>query len=98
MSNVDLPMARGASKVEMKSRHLAHMTSEFDLEVRVEVLPAEPRQSCGELFLSQLSVPDTIQACKATHTHKSCSLGRHIMTLHLAHWIYLHLLSTCTKE
>ncbi len=40
------------------------MTSEDDLEVDMEVLPAEPRRSCGELFFSQLSVPDTIQACK----------------------------------
>ena len=63
-----LPIAIGANKVETKSRHLIHMTSEVDLEVDVEVLPAEPRQSCGELFLSQLSVPDTIQACKLTHT------------------------------
>jgi len=63
-------MATGANKVETKSRHLIHMTSEVDLEVNMEVLPAEPRRSCGELFLSQLSVPDTIQACqKKTHTH-----------------------------
>lgn len=59
-----LPMAMGANKVETKSRHLVHMTSEVDLEVDTEVLPAEPRRSCGELFFSQLSVPDTIQACK----------------------------------
>lgn len=60
-------MARGANKVEMKSRHLVHMTSEDDLEVDMEVLPAEPRRSCGEPFLSQLSVFDTIQACEMTH-------------------------------
>lgn len=60
-------MAMGANKVETKSRHLVHMTSEVDLEVDLEVLPAEPRRACGELFLSQLSVPDTIQACKMTH-------------------------------
>lgn len=59
-------MAMGANKVETKSRHLVHMTSEVDLEVDMEVLPAEPRRSCGELFFSQLSVPDTIQACKLT--------------------------------
>lgn len=43
------------------------MTSEVEPEVDMEVLPAEPRRSCGELFLSQLSVPDTIQACQWTH-------------------------------
>lgn len=62
-----LPMAMGANKIETKSRHLVHMTSEVDLEVDREVLPAEPRRSCGELFLSQLSVPVTIQACRLTH-------------------------------
>lgn len=56
-----------ANKVETKSRHLIHMTSEVELEVDMEVLPAEPRRSYGELFLSQLSVPDTIQACKQKH-------------------------------
>lgn len=43
------------------------MTSEVELEVDMEVLPAEPRRSYGELFLSQLSVPDTIQTCKRKH-------------------------------
>lgn len=38
------------------------MTSEVKLEVDMEVLPAEPRRSYGELFSSQLSVLDTIQA------------------------------------
>ena len=40
-----LPMAMGANKVETKSRHLVHMTSEVDLEVDLEVLPAEPRRA-----------------------------------------------------
>lgn len=62
-------MAIGANKAEMKSKHLVHMTSEVDLEVDAEVLPAEPRRSCGEPFLSQLSVSDTIQACKC-HTER----------------------------
>lgn len=44
------------------------MTSEVDLEEDTEVLPVEPRRSCGELFLSQLSVSATIQACKVTQT------------------------------
>lgn len=57
-----LPMAMGANKVETKSRHLVHMTSEVDLEVNTAALPAESRRSCGELFSSQLSVPNTIQA------------------------------------
>lgn len=48
--------------VATKSRHLIHMTSEGKLEVDMEVLPAEPRRSYGELFSSQLSVLDTIQA------------------------------------
>lgn len=43
-------MAMGEKKVEIKSRHLVHMTSEDDLEVDMEVLPAEPRRSCGELL------------------------------------------------
>lgn len=47
------------------------MTSEVDLEVNMEVLPAEPRRSCGELFFSQLSVSDTIQACKID-TQRGC--------------------------
>lgn len=47
------------------------MTSNVDLEVDREVLPAAPRQPCGELFLLQLFVPDSIQACKVTHTEDS---------------------------
>lgn len=43
------------------------MTSEVDLEVDMEGLPAEPRRSCGELFPSPLNVPDTIQTCKPIH-------------------------------
>lgn len=38
------------------------MTSEVKLEVDMEVLPAELRRSYVELFSSQLSVLDTIQA------------------------------------
>lgn len=49
-------MAMGEKKVEIKSRHLVHMTSEDDLEVDMEVLPAEPRRSCGELFICHSSV------------------------------------------
>lgn len=49
------------------------MAAEVDLEVNsMEVLPAGPRRPRGELLLSQLSVADTIQACrwtKQTHTH-----------------------------
>lgn len=33
MSDGVLPLAAGKSKVAMKSRHLAHMTSKVDLEV-----------------------------------------------------------------
>lgn len=62
-----LPMAMGAIKAEMKSRHLTHMTSDLDLEVDEEVLPAEPRLLCAELLLSQLGVSNTIQACRWTH-------------------------------
>lgn len=40
------------------------MTSEVKLEVDMELLPAELRQSYGELFVSPLSVLDTMQACK----------------------------------
>lgn len=61
---VILPMASGANKVVMKSRHLIHMTSEVDLEADMEGLPAEPRQPRAELFSSQLCVLDTIQNCK----------------------------------
>lgn len=59
-------MAMGAINAEMKIRHLAHMASDFDLEADIEVLPAEPRRSSAELFLSQLNIPDTIQACRLT--------------------------------
>lgn len=58
---VFLPIAMGAYRVETKSRHLIHMTLDM------AVLPAEPRRSCGELFLSQLSLSVTIQACKWAH-------------------------------
>lgn len=60
-------MATEANRVETKSRHLIHMTSEVDLEVDMEGLPAEPRRSCGEMFLSQLNVPETIQTWKPMH-------------------------------
>lgn len=59
-----LPMVVGAIKMQRKSRHLAHMTSEVDLEVNKAALPAEPRRSRGEPFPSQLSASDTIQTCK----------------------------------
>lgn len=60
------PVIKGAHKVATKSRHPIHMTSEVTLEVDVGVLPAEPRCSYGELFSSQLSVLDTMQACEKT--------------------------------
>lgn len=59
--------------VATKRRHLIHMTSEGKLEVDIEVLPAEPRRSYGELFSSQLSVLDTIQALQED-TQKGFSL------------------------
>lgn len=59
--------------METRRRHLIHMATEVDLEVNsMEVLPAGPRRPRGEPLLSQLSVADTIQACrwtKQTHTH-----------------------------
>lgn len=60
----------GAIKVQMKSRHLVHMTSEIDLEVNMAALPAEPRRSRGELFLSQLSALEPIHTWKWTQTKR----------------------------
>ena len=53
------------------------MTSEGDLGVDMGVVPAEPRRSCAELFLSQLSVADTIQACRGTHREEGLTVVPH---------------------
>lgn len=80
-----LPMAMGANKVQRKSRRVVHMMSEFDLEVDVEALPAEPRHSGEELFLSQLSVTDTIQACRGgTQRARSLYFNLHCKNNNLA--------------
>lgn len=65
------------------------MAPEVDLEVNsMEVLPAGPRRSRGEPLLSQLSVADTIQACRWTkQTHKHTHGG-------LLHFFFVFGLST----
>lgn len=71
------------------------MTSEVDLEVNMEVLPAEPRRPRGELFLSQLSVADTIQACRWTHKHTpgvctvDCDFSANFLMLHLHNAVHI---------
>lgn len=97
VSSCILPMAMGANKVETKSRHRIHMASEVDLEVDMEALPAEPRRSCDELFLSQLSVPDTIQPANQ-QTDRICSLDclitNKLRCLISMYWTYLYKVHT----
>lgn len=71
-------MVMGAIKVQRKSRHRVHMTPEVDLEVNLVALPAEPRCSGGELFLSQLSAFDTIQTSNYVLSSYSEILKLHI--------------------